>query len=179
MLSLFPAESPIEFKLAGRPIGQGSKIALVSGKRVVRMEAGRRVTWIRNPIASLVEQGNRATKSRSKGALETWRQRIAHAAQSSMGVRELMTGPVVLQCVFVFPRKEEHFKKSGGLKSTAPTIPGNDLDKYMRAVGDSLSGVVYRDDRQVTRNGDSRKRFGTTKGQGGVYVKVWGDDDVG
>ena len=149
---------------------------MISGKRERRGNA----VWVRNPIASLVEQGNQKTTTRKKGALDRWRRLIAARATLALPDGHILWAfPVVVQCVFVWPRKESHFKKSGGLKSTAPLIPGYDLDKYFRAVGDSLSKVVYEDDRQITNKGGTRKRFGNTKGSAGVHVKIWKDYECG
>jgi Holliday junction resolvase RusA-like endonuclease len=52
-------------------------------------------------------------------------------------------------------------------------IPPLDFDKMIRAVGDALSKVVYRDDKQITCFDGSTKRFSeTAAGKGGVFVKV-------
>jgi Holliday junction resolvase RusA-like endonuclease len=128
----------------------------------------------------MTEISDMKTKTRKSGELEKWRHRVGYRAKLALpSGHELFLFPVIVQCIFIFPRKEEHFKKRGGLLSSAPRIPGNDLDKYYRAVGDSLSGVVYRDDRQITGMGGSRKRFGSTKNEGGVYVKIWEDLECG
>jgi Holliday junction resolvase RusA-like endonuclease len=167
------AELLISFSVAGIPLTQGSKVSRISGKRKV-IDG---VTWVRNPVAAMIEQSNLANKSRGKGALDAYRRRIAGKAALALPSNHVLVDfPIVLECVFVFPRKEEHYRKSGGLKSTAPLIPGNDVDKYFRAVGDSLTGIFYKDDRLITHMGGSRKRFGSTKGIGGVYVKSWRDE---
>jgi Holliday junction resolvase RusA-like endonuclease len=63
-------------------------------------------------------------------------------------------GPVTLRAVFIFPRPKTHFgtgrnaervkESAPGWKTTAP-----DLDKLVRALGDALTGVVFRDDAQI------------------------------
>lgn len=157
-------------------MGQGSKAARIVGRRQQRNGQ----TWVLNPTAVMTEISDMKTKTRKSGALERWRTTVAARASLALPTEhELFLFPVIVQCEFIFPRKDSHFKKSGGLMSAAPRVPGNDLDKYFRAVGDSLSGVVYKDDRQITGMGGSRKRFGSTKGPGGVYVKVWEDTECG
>jgi crossover junction endodeoxyribonuclease RusA len=59
----------------------------------------------------------------------------------------LLTGPCRLVVVFYFPRPKSHY----GARGLKPSAPGwvtrtPDLDKLVRAVGDSLTGVCVRDD---------------------------------
>ena len=85
----------------------------------------------------------------------------------------LWLGPILLECEFVLPRSPSHYTSKGNLTKNAPTIPQNDLDKLIRAVGDALSKVVYYDDVQVVGFGESTKRFAkNAKAIGGVRVKV-------
>ena len=65
-----------------------------------------------------------------------------------------MTGPVKIMLEFRFTRPKSHFgtgKNSEIRKPTAPVdhITKPDLDKLVRAVCDSLKGVIWRDDSQV------------------------------
>jgi Holliday junction resolvase RusA-like endonuclease len=180
-----PDESPLlQFTVAGTPVGQGSKIALISGKRKKVVEGkgqfAKTVIWVRNPIASLIESANRKNSKGEKNRLEAWRRLvIGRATLAIPDDHQLFEFAVIMTCEFIFPRKESHFKKNGGgLMSSAPLIPGHDLDKYYRAIGDSLSGVVYKDDRQITRMGDTRKRFGSVNG-GGVRITIWRDYECG
>ena len=125
-------------------------------------------------IASMVEQSDRKTKTRPAGALKTWRNRIEDAAISArQGEVDLWRGPILLECEFVLPRSPSHYTSKGNLTKSAPTIPQNDLDKLIRAVGDALSSVVYCDDVQVVGFGASTKRFANSATAiGGVRVKL-------
>ena len=83
--------------------------------------------------------------------------------------------PVVLTTTYHLPRPKAHYgtgRNAGRLKDSAPTFPTTkpDLDKLDRAIGDSLTQLVYVDDAQVV-DCNSRKRYAddTTPG---VTVEV-------
>lgn len=89
--------------------------------------------------------------------LKSWRQEFALAALAAMnegGQRMLpkMT-PVELLVTFYLERPE-HLAKRHLQHMKKP-----DWDKLARAIGDSMSGVVYRDDNQVW-HADIRKLYG-------------------
>jgi Holliday junction resolvase RusA-like endonuclease len=106
-------------------------------------------------------------------ALREWRDAIAEQAQRHMV--EPTMGAVTLRFDFTFPRPAGHYGKKGNLLPSAPaektTKP--DIDKLIRAAMDALTGVVYRDDAQVTWVA-TIKRFTVGSGQphGGVHVTV-------
>ena len=93
-----------------------------------------------------------------------WRNAVyatAYARAKEIGWA-ILEGPVVFQAVFYFRRPLSHFKKrtpgtagenndltSLGRRSPFPIGRAYDVDKLLRSVGDSLSGVVYRDDKQT------------------------------
>lgn len=119
----------ISFTVHGIPVPQGSK-------RVVPTRAG-----------------PRAIESNEK-KIRPWRATLAGAAAEAMAGRELLSGPVALKVEFVFPRPKGHFgtgRNADTLKASAPTYVQTkpDLDKLVRAIGDSLSGIVVRDDSQI------------------------------
>lgn len=149
----------IEFSIAGAPIPQGSKsVAMRGGKPV------------------LMDQQDMKTKTQPAGRLKAWKALIADKATREMSdfeYWEVWSGPIMLECVFVMPRSPSHFTGKGALKKGAPMVPQKDLDKLIRAVGDALSKVVYRDDVQIISFGASTKRFAKSRDAiGGVYVKV-------
>jgi Holliday junction resolvase RusA-like endonuclease len=121
--------SRVEFTVLGEPQPQGSKTVI--------QQKGRRPRMIEdNPLT------------------EPWRATIAKAAHAAVDGGELMTGPLRLRVVFVFPRPKGHFgtgRNEGTLKPSAPlyvrTRP--DVDKLLRAVGDAITGIVCRDDAQL------------------------------
>ena len=83
-----------------------------------------------------------------------WRARVEAAAVKAMDGLELRTGALRLNVTFVFRRPAGHYgtgRNAGRLKPSAPlyvrTRP--DADKLLRAVGDSITGIVCRDDAQL------------------------------
>lgn len=83
-----------------------------------------------------------------------WRATVAAYADEAMVGRELLAGPLELTVIFAFPRPKGHYgtgSKADTLKATAPLWHTSkpDSDKLVRAVGDSLTGRVCRDDSQI------------------------------
>jgi Holliday junction resolvase RusA-like endonuclease len=96
--------------------------------------------------------------------LKGWRLNVGQAAAVAHQGKSLITGPVSLDVTFYRPRNVGHYgtgRNAGKLKPSAPPYPAvaPDVDKLVRAVCDSLSGIVYRDDAQVV-DLVARKRFG-------------------
>ena len=81
-------------------------------------------------------------------AVHTYRQAIAMHAKAA-GV-ELTDEPCEVVVDFVFARPKSHLRKSG-LAKDAPKLPRPDLDNMAKAVLDSLNGVAWVDDSQVSR----------------------------
>ena len=88
--------------------------------------------------------------------LETWRGVVSVFAYNAMQRDEIeMTdGAVGVSLVFQFERPKNHFrtgKYSHEMKPSAPPrhLKTPDIDKLIRAVLDSLTGVLYHDDSQV------------------------------
>lgn len=68
--------------------------------------------------------------------------------------QELILGPVLVTATFTFPRPKSHYrtgKNAHLLRDDAPHYKTGhpDLDKLQRAIGDSLTGIVVRDDKQI------------------------------
>lgn len=121
--------SRVEFTVLGLPAPQGSK------------------TFV--PTAA----GGRSKES-NEAKLKPWRAAVTAAAHEAMDGRQLRTGPLELRVTFVFPRLATHFgtgRNAGRLKPSAPLYVRvrPDVDKLMRAIGDALTGVVFRDDGQI------------------------------
>lgn len=121
--------SRVEFTVHGEPQPQGSK--------TIVQQRGRRPRVIEDNPETM-----------------PWRNAVAAAGAAAMNGRQLRSGPLRLRAVFVFPRPQAHFgtgRNNGRLKPSAPvycrTRP--DVDKLLRAVGDALTGVVFRDDAQL------------------------------
>jgi Holliday junction resolvase RusA-like endonuclease len=115
----------IQFTVYGQPVAQGSK--KVIGKNVIEMADVR---------------------------LRTWRQDVAGAAKEAMAGASAYTEPVDVRLMFFLPRPQNHFgtgRNAEKLKPSAPVAPAvhPDLDKLTRAVLDALTGIAFRDDKQV------------------------------
>jgi len=63
---------------------------------------------------------------------------------------ELTDAPCEVVIDFVFSRPKSHLRKAG-LAKDAPRLPRPDLDNMAKAVLDSLNGVAWVDDSQVSR----------------------------
>jgi Holliday junction resolvase RusA-like endonuclease len=95
----------------------------------------------------------------SSKLLKTWRSLVAAEAfvtTRSKGPWDLLTGPVALE-VRVFRRRPAgHYgtgRNSRRMTRRATAYPTGrpDADKLVRAIGDALTGVVWRDDSQVVQ----------------------------
>ena len=77
---------------------------------------------------------------------------MASVAQTARGVYqgELLTGPLELTITFFLARPKAHYLKTG-LRKSAPMkhCQKPDATKLLRAIEDSLTGVIWRDDSQV------------------------------
>jgi len=71
-----------------------------------------------------------------------WRDQIAREAYPVVNGTPF-SGAVVLTVTFTLPRPKRHANKC------RHHVTRPDLDKLVRAVGDALSGVVFRDDGQI------------------------------
>ncbi len=114
----------VEFTVPGVPAPQGSKT---------------RTKWG-------VREDNPATRP--------WRTAVAWEATAAMAGRPRLTGPLALEVVFTFPRPKNHFgsgRNAEQLKPSSPTLHASkpDVDKMLRAICDSLSGIICRDDAQI------------------------------
>lgn len=98
----------------------------------------------------------------SSKALKPWRELIAETARWNRP--ELHTGPVLLKLDFIMPRP-----KATPKTATPPAIKRPDLDKLVRAVLDSLTGICYVDDSQVT-DIIARKHVAGYEDTPGVYI---------
>lgn len=117
---LFPV--PIRFTVLGKPVAQGSKRGFARGKHVAIVE--------NNP-----------------GPHAMWRNRVSLAADHARGPDfVLLEGPIQLAVRFYFQRPKGQ-SKAGQAETFCPKHL--DLDKLLRAIGDSLSGILYVDDRQI------------------------------
>jgi Holliday junction resolvase RusA-like endonuclease len=114
--------------------------------------------------------------------LETWRSCVAIFAQQGIAkfsFKRVDYAALGLSLTFVFERPKSHYRTGRNahlLKTIAPLrhFQKPDIDKIERAILDSLTGIVYKDDCQVDH-------VVKTKGWGpraGVHIIVRGEVDV-
>ena len=102
-------------------------------------------------------------------AVAPWRTTVAwHAAQAYTQAPQ--EGQLTVGLVFVMPRPASTPKRS-----TPPAVKRPDLDKLQRAIFDALSGVIWRDDSQVTYVA-AAKRIAGLDDQPGVHIEVIAQD---
>lgn len=106
-------------------------------------------------------------------------QLVAHEKMRELGLG-MTTNPVRVQMEFLYPRPNSHYgtgknaykvkpsvlAASGNAKATAP-----DLTKIVRSTEDALTGIVWKDDRQVVEQ-LNRKSWGPIDHHGGALILV-------
>lgn len=159
-----PAKPDFQFTALGRAQQRGSKQASLIPKR-----GGGFVEKNGRPMVVA-----RDMNAKSKA----WMQEVKWAAISALGQIELITVPIELTARFYFCRPQSHFgsgKNAGVLKASAPSIHAQspDLAKLLRSLEDSLSGVVWQDDKLVYRYGQGTGRYWTeTQERTEVEIRV-------
>ena len=134
------------FSVLGLPAPQGSKTHIGNGRMV---ESSKRV--------------------------KPWRRQVAAAyVQHDFG--DVLIGPLALTVDFYLPRPKAHYgtgRNAGTLKDSAPaehlTMP--DLDKLVRAVGDALTRLAWRDDSQIFA-WHAYKHYATTDHPVGAQITI-------
>ena len=99
------------------------------------------------PQGSKKSIGNNRFVESSK-FLPAWRKDVRLAAENAVTVNgwEQVSGPVELEVMFYLDRPSS----VSTVKRPYPIVPP-DIDKLLRSVQDSLTGVVYEDDAQIIR----------------------------
>jgi Holliday junction resolvase RusA-like endonuclease len=130
----------IAFTVYGKPEPAGSKRAFVKGGRAVVVDDNPKGRPWMNAISS-----------------EAARAMMEQADPERPGdpAPELFSGALSLDLRFYMRRPQSHFgtgRNAGRLKDTAPRFHTTrpDSTKLTRAVEDALTGVVWRDDAQVS-----------------------------
>lgn len=115
-----------------------------------------------------------ATMAPASKKTKPWMALVAAFAQDAYRGPAL-EGPLQVEMHFRFPRPKKHFhtgkKNAGKLRSDAPIfhITTPDLTKVIRSTEDALTGIVWRDDKQVA----VRVATKTYADRPGVVVRVW------
>lgn len=124
----------IAFTVYGLPEPAGSKRAFVIKGRAIVTDAN----------------------AKSRG----WKNQVTAAAREAYQ-GPLLDGPLSVTMTFFRPRPAGHMGANGKLKKSAPSEPTTrpDVLKLARAVEDALTGVIWRDDAQITQE-TIWKRYG-------------------
>lgn len=144
-------DTPIaSFVVLGRPQQRGSKQA-----QVIYNREGQPVTK-NGRVLTFAKDSNAKSKD--------WMQEVRSAAHAAWGNRPLLIDPIVLTVAFFFARPQSHYgtgKNAMKLKASAPIehAQSPDLAKLIRCLEDALTGVIWRDDRQVCRYGAGTGRY--------------------
>lgn len=78
---------------------------------------------------------------------KAWEKTVALGAVHARGAGvPVYLGGVELELVFYLPRPQRLAKKATPLHTKRP-----DLDKYIRCIGDALTGICWEDDGQIVR----------------------------
>lgn len=91
---------------------------------------------------------------------------IAWAAKEAMGAREPITGPVKVsfRAVLSIPASATKKRRQAMLDGLILPTKTPDLDNILKAIGDGANKIVFRDDAQIVRLGDTEKVYGVTPG---------------
>jgi len=106
------------------------------------------------------QRGSKIVLVESAAGLKSWREAVARAAQAQ-GRTILDTEAVTLSLMFMLPAPKKPVRR---YPTTKP-----DLDKLIRAIADSLTGVWYKDDSQIVKL-QAEKCY--TTDQPGVYISI-------
>jgi Holliday junction resolvase RusA-like endonuclease len=105
--------------------------------------------------------------------LKGWQERIGLAVWAERAGKPPTDMHIALEVEFRFARPPSHFTKTGRLRKGAPLAPGRpDLDKLLRGLLDGLTGVLFRDDAQVTEL-EAAKCYAEAPG---VFLRAWAPD---
>lgn len=120
-------------------------------------QRGSKTPWIpRRKDGSMVTKNGRpviATMDSNKNS-KAWMSQIRDAAGTAMQGRDLLSGPLYLSVTFHFARPQSHFGSGRNADQLKPSAPIHhtqtpDCDKLVRCLADAMTGVVFKDDKQV------------------------------
>jgi len=144
----------LRFQVAGSPAPGGSKKAFV--------------------ISSGPQKGRAVIVDASKKT-KPWQATVSNAAYMAYD-GPILAGPVMLAATFLIARPKGHYgtgRNAGILKPSAPlfVLKKPDGTKLIRALEDSLTGVIWRDDCLVVV-GQAKKRWAEQTEAAGAIVTV-------
>lgn len=151
----------ITFFVHGLPVAQGSKRAFALKKN--NAYTGRTV---------MLESGGEK--------LRNWRQDVKAAAiqaAKDAGLESPLKQPLKLSVDFIFPRPKSHYRTGKNANVQRPDAPfyhtaKPDLGKLIRAVEDSITGVIWHDDSCVAYYFATRKRYAEFGQPAGATITI-------
>lgn len=127
----------IKFTVLGEAQTRGSKSGMVP-----RAKGGGFVMRGNSPMVCMVDSNKKSV---------AWMNQVRYAARQAYS-GPLIESPVRVGICCYFVRHKSHYRTGRNahlLKADAPRVPKADFDKITRAILDSLSKIVYRDDSLV------------------------------
>ena len=126
------------------------------------------------PQGSLVSNGfGKGLRHSNHAKLKPWRYTVVSAILGAKPKDWDPSLPMSVSVVFRFKRPATHIGKKG-LKPSSPqhctSARAGDLDKLLRSTFDSLTGVVFDDDRQVVTVNASKRYCITDEPQGAIIT---------
>lgn len=117
---------------------------------------------------------NGVTRVWTPGTAEEWKARILNAVKSQLPPAPT-TSTIQIELRYMFSRPKSHYgtgRNRGRLRRSAPPAHTNkpDVDNLNKAVFDCLSGVVWKDDRQIIRS--AACKVWMTNGYHGVTIRI-------
>lgn len=88
---------------------------------------------------------------------------IALAGQEAMNGRDLIERPIYLRVTAIFATPKSWSKKKRSARPIHWHTSRADLDNIIKAVGDGLNGIVWKDDSQIAMV-QAQKMYGATPG---------------
>lgn len=108
-------------------------------------------------------RGKRAIVTHDSKKLAPWRRIVSKAAKSAMATVGPLDGPLSLSVAFYLVRPQSVRRPRPHCKP--------DLDKLVRAVNDSLEGIVFHNDSQVVAI-EAFKSYAREPGEARVEIEV-------
>lgn len=133
------------------------------------------VPGIARTAGSHVAFGNRITHAGK--FTKQWMDKISWFALKEYGQRQILhEGPVEIEIQFYLQRPERHYGTGRNRKKLKPSSPichisEPDGDKLRRAVQDALTGIIYKDDKQII-HGQEWKYYADGEQKPGALIKV-------
>ena len=138
----------MRFKLSGAPCAQGRPRFTARGGRIRAYD----------PAKSRVYKARAALTAKAAAEKAGWEPNT----ESPVSVK--------ISVVLAIPKSFSRVKRRQALEGLIRPAKKPDLDNIYKCVTDAMSGVIYKDDRQIVK-AEMEKRYGA-EDEAGVYVTV-------